>query len=221
MAIAAIIMIFLNQCSYNKSEGIHNPPNKTSSQKIVYAKNGKTMGMDLMVPNRGECVLEPELINALNHPENSNAKFYVYLNPYRLSEVYSEEFNHFTFEGKTINEWKARVGYSFLSYDDYINKRMDNHSNYTHEELLLWKQEWDTIQNCDQQTKLHEALKQRYILLCQLEVDRLDNHGIHVELAEDSNNSIGIYAYLSKEQVLNFPCGEASYYVLLAPEPKN
>ncbi|MDD5018353.1 MAG: hypothetical protein PHO15_09670 [Eubacteriales bacterium] len=184
-----------------------------TAQEIVYAEDA--LPEDEMVPEPGTCYIGHGLQSAMDDPSNDGALFYVYLQPYYLSDIYADRMAAFTYDGKTVEAWETLYSEYGSGYNDFVEEKMmalepdDSYDKYA------WMEEWAGMHGEDPTLSLEAARREQRNMLTGLETERLRACGISVTI-EEYSGSFQMYGFLTKKQVLNFPCGDCGYYLLLA-----
>ncbi len=190
-------------------------PETTVQRKIVYA-GSSNLSIDDAVPKAGVCLIGCELKQAIDDPENEDALFYVYLEAY----IPSSTDDDFIYEGKTLAEWKTLKQEYIKGFNNFFEEKIKENSDYTAAEKEAWLMEWEETHGKDPSLKYSEAVKARSRDIKTAEIQRLSASGLSVELKENENY-LYMTGFLTEEQIRDFPCGEAGYYLLLIEQTFN
>jgi hypothetical protein len=196
--------------------------------RIVY---GEQEVIDSAVPPAGKYFISGGVSEAIMDPLNATALFNVALDIYGWDE--QKLMDLFIYEGKTLSEWK--VNPDLTKYQKGLDafwlenvSQTDLDSLQTPEEKENYLQgvvsEWDTLWDAEHQSNPSHLLseaeqafsadkEQIIIALISVEADRLMSLGLDVFLEESTDSRPTLVAYLSKEQIDDFPCGEYGYYI--------
>lgn len=203
----------------------------TPVRRVVY---GDPISMDEAVPPAGICFLSGGVSEAINDPLNASALFYVTTIVYWGDNLTVLE--SFVYEGKTMKEWAAdpaldeyRDGFNVFSLEKENEIDWDSIETSEEKESVLlgilekWDALWDATHSANPSKDLAKAeqafeiaKKQEIFSQLSAEADRLVSLGLDVTLEGTADSRPRLVAYLSKEQIENFPCGEYGYYIAWA-----
>ena len=210
MVIAAVILAAaLAGCADSETEA----PTSPAAQKVVYAD--EIVYTDEEVPAPGTCLIGYQLQEALNDPVNDGALFFVFLQPYCFEDVYESQIAAFRYGDRTVDEWQAIANEYISGLNAFMEERMAAAApDETLDKYALFV-EWAEMHGQDPTAESDAASRERRNMLIGLEADRLESCGINVVI-ESPYGADDMYARLTKEQAMDFPCGDCGYGLLLA-----
>lgn len=203
----------------------------TPERRVVY---GNPSMIEEAIPPIGIYLLSGGVSEAIKDPLNASALFYVTTIVYYGNKLTVLE--SFVYEGKTISEWaedpalnEYRDGFDAFSLEKYNEIDWDSIETSEEKESVLlgiveeWDALWDATHSANPSKDLAKAEQafeieknQEIFSLLSAEADRLMSLGLDVTLEGTADSRPRLVAYLSKEQIENFPCGEYGYYIAWA-----